>query len=252
MRTLYGLTQSAWTEKARWALDHHGIAYRYHEHVPVLGEVFLRLKARPRPPGTKASVPLLVDGDQVLRSSLAIARHADELDRGEPGAKPLFPSGQESEVERWADLSDRMIGAARVRVLVGLRKSRAAQREALPTFIPAPLRSLMTPMAVIAAMFLLSKYDAPRDADADAEADNVLRPALDLVRKELGGRATLLQDFTFADVAIAASLQALVPRALAPLGPATRAVWQNVALAREYEDLLAWRDEVYAKHRPGG
>jgi len=27
----------------------------------VLGEVLLRLKARPRPPGTKASVPLLVD-----------------------------------------------------------------------------------------------------------------------------------------------------------------------------------------------
>ena len=117
MRTLYGLTQSPWTEKARWALEHHGVAYRYHEHLPFLGEVLLRLKARPRPPGTKASVPLLVDDDQVLPSSLAIARHADTLGRD----KPLFPSGQEREVERWADLSDRMIGAGRARVLVGLR-----------------------------------------------------------------------------------------------------------------------------------
>ena len=57
---------------------------------------------------------------------------------------------------------------------------------------------------------------------------------------------------TFADVAIAASLQALVPRARAPFGPGTRAVWENPALAREYEDLVAWRDDVYAKHRPGG
>lgn len=250
MRTLYGLTQSAWTEKARWALEHHGIAYLYHEHVPVLGEVLLRLKARPRAPGTKASVPLLVDGDQVLPNSLAIARHADALSRAESRAELLFPSGQEGEVERWADLSDRMIGAARARVLVGLRNSRAAQREALPTFIPGLLRPLMTPMAVLAAMFLRAKYDAPRDADAEAE--RVLRPALDLVRKALGGRATLLEDFTFADVAIAASLQALLPRARAPFGPGTRAIWENPALAREYEDLLAWRDLVYAKHRPGG
>ena len=55
MRTLYGLTQSAWTEKARWALEHHGIAYRYHEHVPVLGEVLLRLKARPRDADAEAT-----------------------------------------------------------------------------------------------------------------------------------------------------------------------------------------------------
>jgi glutathione S-transferase len=80
----------------------------------------------------------------------------------------------------------------------------------------------------------------------------VLRPALEVVRKALAGRVTLLESFSFADVAVAASLQVLVPRARAPFGPGTRAVWENPALAREYEDLVAWRDEVYAKHRPGG
>jgi glutathione S-transferase len=84
MRTLYGLSQSPWTEKARWALDHHSVAYRYHEHVPVLGELLLRAKARSRPRGTKASVPLLTDGDAVLCSSLAIARHAESIGRGDP------------------------------------------------------------------------------------------------------------------------------------------------------------------------
>ena len=246
MRTLYGLTQSPWTEKARWALEHHAVDYRYREHVPVLGEVLLRLKARPRPPGTKASVPLLVDNGKVLPSSLAIARHAESPG----GSTPLFSSSEESEILRWADVSDRIIGAGRVRVLAGLRKNRDAQREALPSFIPGPLRFVMTPMAITAAMFLGSKYEVARDPDAEAE--RVLGPALDDVREGLGGRATLLDAFSFADVAIAASMHVLLPWARAPIGPATRAIWENVALAREYEDLLAWRDAVYAKHRPSG
>lgn len=35
------------------------------------------------------------------------------------------------------------------------------------------------------------------------------------------------------------------------LGPATRAVWTQPALAAEFADLLAWRDGLYAAHRPG-
>jgi len=243
MRTLYGLSQSPWTEKARWALDHHAIAYRYHEHVPVFGELLLRMKARSRPRGTKASVPLLVDGDDVLLSSLAIARHADARGRG----GPLFPAESDDEITRWADLSDRMIGAGRVKVLAGLRTKREAQREALPSFIPGLLRGVLAPTAMTAAAFLGSKYDLPRDPDAEAE--KTLRPALDEVRAALVGRTHLLERFSFADVAIAAALQAVRPPMRAPIGPATRDLWTNDALAREYADLLVWRDAVYASHR---
>ena len=243
MRTLYGLSQSPYTEKARWALDHHAIDYRYHEHVPVLGEVLLRIKARSRAPGTKPSVPLLVDGDDVLLSSLAIARHADA--RG--GADPLFPSELDAEIVKWTELSDEMIGAGRSRVMVGLRTNRDAQREALPPFIPGPLRGLMTPMASTAAAFLGSKYDVPRDADAEAE--KTLRPALDAVRAALGDRVHILDRFTFADVAIASALQALRPPTRAPIGPATRDIWTNESLAGEYGDLLTWRDAIYATRR---
>ena len=246
MRTLYGLSQSPWTEKARWALDHHSIAYRYHEHVPVLGEVLLRIKARPRPKGQKASVPLLVDGKEAACSSLAIARHAESLGRGEP----LFANHDAAAVERWAELSDRIIEAGRARVLVGLRSNRAAQREALPSFIPEALRGAFTPMARSASWFLGSKYAVPSDPEQVARES--LRPALDEVRAALGTRPQLLERFSFADVAIAASLQVLVPRKRAPLGPATREVWTNEAVARDYGDLLAWRDAIYAKHRPGG
>lgn len=245
MPTLYGLAQSPWTEKARWALDHHAVAYTYHEHVPLLGEVLLRMKARSRPRGTKASVPLLVDGDATFCSSLDIAHHADSVGRGEP----LFPSDSEVEVERWAAVSDRIIDAGRARVLSGLRSNREAQLEALPPFIPGAMRGLLTPMAVTAAMFLGSKYEVSRDPDVEAE--RALRPALEELRSALGGRPYLIEHFTFADLAVAASLQALLPRAGGPLGPATRVIWSNEALGREFPDLLAWRDALYAKHRPG-
>lgn len=212
----------------------------------MLGEVLLRIKARSRPRGTKPSVPLLVDGDDVLCSSSAIARHAERVGRGEP----LFPSDLDAEVERWVAISDRILGAGRARVLAGLRSNRAAQREALPAIIPGAFRAALSPIALTAAIYLGSKYDVPRDHVAEAE--RTIRPALDDVRVALGGRPYLLERFTFADIAIAASLQTLVPRARAALGPATRAVWSNEALAREYPDLLEWRDAVYANNHTGG
>ena len=165
MRTLYGLAQSPYTEKARWALDHHAIAYRYHEHVPMLGEVFLRLKARGRPTGTKASVPLLVDGPDVLPTSLAIARYADRVGRN----AALFPEEQLDEILRWADLSDRILDIGRARVMEGLRTNPEAQREALPSFIPGVLRGALAPMAVSGGMFLAAKYHIPKDAKSRAE-----------------------------------------------------------------------------------
>ena len=246
MRTLYGLSQSPWTEKARWALDHHTIAYRYHEHIPVLGELLLRAKARSRPKGTKASVPLLADGDAVFCSSLAIARHAESIGRGDP----LFAKESDDAILRWAELSDRVMCAGRARVLVGLRTNRAAQREALPRFVPKVLRGVLTPMATTAALFLGSKYEVGRDPDAETGA--VLRPAFEELRDSLGGRPYLLDHFTFADIAMAASLQTLRARKQAPIGPATREIWENVTLARDFEDLLTWRDALYAGHRPGG
>jgi glutathione S-transferase len=33
------------------------------------------------------------------------------------------------------------------------------------------------------------------------------------------------------------------------LGRATRRIWTRDALAAEFSDLIAWRDELYAQHR---
>jgi len=239
MRTLYGMRQSPWTEKARWALDHHGIAYVYKEHVPLLGELGLRRKVG----GAKASVPLLLDGEQFLPTALAIARYADRIGRG----PPLFPRAADEAVVDFADLSDVIIGIGRMRVLATLRTDRAAQREALPSFIPGPARSAFWPMAFVGARFLASKYDV--STDIDGEIERTLRPALERIRRDLAGKPFLLHAFSFADVAIASALHTLRPTTQSDLGPATRAAWTNEPLAREFEDLLMWRDAIYAKHR---
>ncbi|MBX3215050.1 MAG: glutathione S-transferase [Labilithrix sp.] len=240
-RTLYGLSQSPWTERARWALDHHGVAFTYHEHVPMLGEVLLRRKARTK----KATVPLLIDGADVVMGSFEIARHAERIGRG----APLFPRDKDAEIARWVDVGERILRVGRAWLFRRLLASKAAQAEALPSFIPGGLRGALTPSAALAIRFLAKKYDVP--ADVDAEVEHTLRPLLQDVRAALAGGAYLLapSSFSLADLAIASALGAVRPRDASPLRPATREAWTNEAVAADFGDVLAWRDTVYGKHR---
>lgn len=245
MGTLYGMRQSPWTEKARWALDHHGVAYAYHEHVPLAGEVLLRAKLRKHRGPKPTSVPLFADERGALyTSSIEIARHADRVGRG----AALFPRSGADDVERWNELSDRIIGVGRVRVLARLRADRELQREALPELVPRFVRSALASSSSLAARFLAAKHDVP--ADLEREVEQTLRPALGEVRRALSGSRYLVGGaLSYADVAIAAALRAVRPESRAAIGPATRAAWSDDALAREFEDLLMWRDAIYAKHR---
>jgi glutathione S-transferase len=236
-RTLYGLSQSPWTERARWALDHHGATYQYHEHVPMLGEVFLRAKARVK----KASVPLLVDGDTVVMGSFEIAKHAEAIGRG----AALFPRNKDAQVAHFIDIAERISRIARGWVLRRLMASPKALAEALPSFIPGPLRGISAPTTKMALSFLIRKYDATADDD---EVNRTLRSIYEDIRAELAGDAYLLGTFSVADIAIASTIQGLRPRPDS-LPPATAEAWTNEVLAPDFADLLRWRDEVYKKHR---
>jgi len=74
MRTLVGEAYSPFSEKARWALDHHRIPYAYREHYPLIGELSLRLRAR-RLKG-RVSTPLLLAPEGPVLDSFAIAMSA--------------------------------------------------------------------------------------------------------------------------------------------------------------------------------
>lgn len=242
MRTLYGIAQSPWTERARWALDHHQVAYTYHEHIPLLGEPLLRRAAKRGGIGDRpATVPLLVDGDTVLTTSTDIAHHAEKIGRG----AVLFPSG--AAVEHWDELSQRMNDVGRAWVLRNVSHDRAAQRESVPWIVPGVLRGALASSAALGAAFLRRKHHVLEDVEGAVAT--TLRPALVEVRAALGGKPYLLDAFSWADVCIATSLQVVKPHARAPFGAAMVAAWTNEALAREFDDLLMWRDAVVAKHR---
>lgn len=247
MRTLYGMKQSPWTEKAQWALDHHALDYTYHEHLPMIGELLLRMKLRGRTNGGTTSVPLLVDeGDhgEMATSSLDIARYADRVGRG----TSLFPRSHADEIEKWNMLSDRMINVGRARVLHHLTTRKEAQKEALPSFVPAFMRGAFAPSAAMAAKFLGSKHAVAGDAEALRERE--LRPALEEVRSALAGGKYLVDGaLSYADIAIAAAMRAVKPEARADIGPETRTSWTDDTLASDFEDLLTWRDALYEKHR---
>jgi len=127
----------------------------------------------------------------------------------------------------------------------------AALVESLPRALRAgPVKLVGPPLARTVARYVAHKYGAdPAHAEHDRRA---MRAALAEVRAAVAGREHLAGDgLTYADVSVAASLQFVRPcPALARLGPATHAAWTDVAMAREHEDILAWRDRLVARSHP--
>src|SRR5262245_4562805 len=124
--TLISTWFSPWSERVRWALDHHGLSVRRVEHAPFIGERRLRRLAG-NPPG-RVTVPMLVDGSAVLRESWDIAKWADA--RGT--AAKLIPAEREDEVRRWAGIADETSDAGRGLVTAALTNSPGALDESLP------------------------------------------------------------------------------------------------------------------------
>src|SRR5579864_5859577 len=79
-RRLVSLNVSPWTERAKWALDHHRLTYEVTEHLPILGERRLRRLVGPGKP--RATVPVLVAGTEVVSESWDIAVYADREGEG--------------------------------------------------------------------------------------------------------------------------------------------------------------------------
>lgn len=245
MRTLIAEYFSPWSEKARWALDHHGLAYEYHEHVPLIGELLLRLRTR-RPTG-RVSTPALITPHGVLTDSFTIARHADRIGRG----PTLFPPDHDAAITAWNARSETALAAGRALYLERLSHDHAAKVEMQPPILPASVRRAAVPAADLAIAFLRRKYAI--DAATLAAAAATLTRELEALRAALAGnRPHLLGDtLTYADLTMAVTLQSVAPVAARyiPLGPAARASWRHPELAERFADLVAWRDALYEHHR---
>src|SRR5262245_24245928 len=108
MDRLIGIPNSPWTEKARWALDHHKVPYLFRESLICFGLPLWRLRAG-RYRGRR-SVPVYRGQSGVLTDSFDIARFAES---GGGGA-PLFPAGRDEEVDAWNRESETAMASGRV------------------------------------------------------------------------------------------------------------------------------------------
>ena len=242
MPELIALHYSPWSERARWSLDHHKIAYDYSEYVPLLGEVWLRMKLKNFT--SKASVPaLIIDENTALTESWDIASYADQHGRG---SKLLAKPG---EIRGIIDKVEIALQAGRIRTTSRIRDNEKALKENMPDFIPDMLQGASIPVAWLGSAYLLFKYDVSEDNDQLlSRMRNVL---IELDKKVQAAGEYLLGDFSFADMAVASMLQFVKPVAAnyIYLGEHTTECWSEPALAREFKDLLSWRDTIYQKHR---
>jgi glutathione S-transferase len=237
---LYAESFAPWCEKARWALDHRRVSYRFIEHVPLVGEASLRLAAR-RPFG-RVTVPLLVADGQVVMGSLQIARHAEAH-----GAGPSLSLEQDA-VASWDQRSEALMVAGRALLLARMLRSPAALREQVPSMVPAFMRAAVGKAGV---HFIVRKHAVPLAETSGHES--AIRRVLSELRGALAdGRMHLVGDvLSYADVTMAAALQLLLPvdDRYIRLGAATREAWTHHELARDYADLFGWRDRLYAAAR---
>ncbi|HEY8432620.1 MAG TPA: glutathione S-transferase [Sandaracinaceae bacterium] len=240
---LVGIAYSPWSIKARWALDHHAVPYRWTGYVPMIGEPLLR--ARTRCWRGRVSVPVLFSADgRVVHGSWDIARFAETAG----GGRPLFVAGREDAIARWNARSEVMLDAGRALSLARMLRSPRALAENVPK--GAVLGRIAAPLGALAVRYVARKYAGTND---QAGYLDELRTGLDALRAALAGGDHLLGTFSYADIAMAVTLAFVSP--LGPgrdrlAGEATRECWTNAELAREYADLVAWRDRIVAAFAP--
>jgi glutathione S-transferase len=241
---LVHLSVSPWSERARWALDHHRIDHQRVAHQPVLGERRLRkLVGRRDGPAT---VPVLIDGDTKLNDSWDIALWAD----GHGAGAPLLPDDRRDEIRKWNDLAERVMQHDRALVIEGMLATPEALDESMPPGTPKWLCALSRPINRLGTRWFARKYGVALGDTGLHEA--AMRDGLAALRAALAtGSPYILGTFSYADIIAATLLQGVVPVAdeYMKIGPGTRRAWTHEPMARDHEDLIKWRDDLYRAHR---
>jgi glutathione S-transferase len=238
-RVLYTMHYSPWSERARFTLLHHHSQFEEREHTPVLGE--LALRARAGRYWGRVTVPLLVEDGTAIMDSLAISEH---VDRSGPSSR-LFPLQHHTAILELNAQLEPMFQAGRARAVRGA----LTDDDAALDLVPLHLRSLPFARSTgrLGSRFVAWKHPTPAEG-----IQQRLRTGLEEIRSLLTGRDYVHGDFTYADIIAATAIQLIAPvsdRYIA-LSPVKRRQWSDPELADEFADLVAWRDELYSKHRP--
>ena len=246
---LIGLSVCPWTEKARWALDHHILSYQYQEHTVLLGTPALCFKMR-RFRGGVTVPALIAQEDKYWRriaDSFEIARYADGIGH----KKKLFPLTLGGEVAHFNDLSEAGCDDGRAIFMHRMAVDKGAQMASIPENTPHFLRHVMAAAVPLGLAYINSGFSIK--ARNPEQRHTSLQQTLLEIRRCLKKSAGpyLLGEFTYADIAIASMLQVIDPHkdSLLAKNQALLPCWQNKVLADEFADLLEWRDALYRDHR---
>lgn len=242
---LIALPYSPWSEKARWALDHHQIPYRESVYSPLFGMPLLRWKTKKFK--GRLTVPIFIENGRVFTDSLEIARHAERFGSGQP----LFPMDHETEIQTWNARCERCLSAGRALLLQRVGRNRQAQAEYLPPAIPATLRTWFGPVtAAVGMRHFRRKYRI--QALPENELESRIASILVTLRGALGGGSPyILSGFSYADIVMAMVMQFVEPVSgdYIPIGTRGRSCWSSPNLTSRFADLVEWRDELYRRHR---
>lgn len=189
---------SHFCEKARWALDYGGVAYREESHVPMLSW------AATYGVGGHRTVPVLVTPEGTVSDSTDILRWVD----ARQASPPLFPSGAlGDEVSQWEDQFDRRLGPATRRLAYfHLLPNTAHVKRLLESAGPAwEARVARFTFPVLKAIMVRGMRI---DAAGAERSQKTMNEVLDSVNARLAdGRRYLAGDrFTAADLTFAALL----------------------------------------------
>lgn len=242
---LFQFTFSHYNEKARWALDHKGIAHRRLSLLPGphMGTV------KKLTGGSSTQVPVLRDGGEIVAGSDAILEH---LERSHP-TPALFP----------ADAEERRAAHALVRWFdeeVGPQVRCAFFFEILPDTSYAARCFTLGHGSLVQAVYragfpatriLMRRMMSIDDASAEAGRKRVAE-GLDLVVAEAGPEGYLVGgSFTVADLTAASLLMpAVFPPGVEPALPEPQSPGMASWRARWADHPGAgWVRSIYARHR---
>ncbi len=242
---IYWIPFSPWSEMACWALDFHKLPYKKVEYSPYVMAPLLKLKTlTKRKFSDKLTVPLLIDDSAAYTNSFDIALYAEN----EANSEQLFPKTDYDRIKRLNALSERLLNVFRAQVLKRIKDNQEFKLDKLSTikplsFLPEKWLESLTYTADFMIDFLIKKY--PVD---ESEPNASL---LEKIRAEIGDRPYVLNEFSYADITLAMPLQFVAPvgNQYINLGDQQRKTMENIELAKEFKDLIDWRDQLYEKHR---
>ena len=193
------------------------------------------------------TLPILLEGDQVVLDSFDIALHVDSRH-----GSGLVPPGTLPEIRHYNLLCDHVLEAWRVLMMEEILKDPQAQEESLPSYVPGILRPPLRFMARMGVRYIQQEFSTGSRSPVVYSSQMIQALiGLDTALERAGGRYLIGDQFTLADILGALAVGGVIPseRMRARMGPAmTRACTQEHLLER-FGRLIEWRDRLIRDHR---